>query len=95
MHLNDKLDQEWNNAKEEKEKANAAADDVEDRMTAEDLANLSGQRPVRINVFQRAKKISAKELKKLGISLSDKIKGLKENHCKYLIKHRKLHGFSS
>ena len=29
----------------------------EDRMTAEDLANLSGQRPVRINVFQRAKKI--------------------------------------
>ena len=29
----------------------------EDRMTAEDLANLSDQRPTRTNVFQRAKKI--------------------------------------
>lgn len=41
----------------------------------------------------KSKKISSKELKKLGINLSDKIKGLKENHKKYLSKHRKLHGF--
>ena len=46
-------------------------------------------------IKSKTKKISAKELKKLGISLSDKINGLKENHRKYLSKHRKLHGFSS